>query len=376
MMPGPSEVGMAQTPTIQVGRVTVRALTDEDSHGRRRWRAEWYPEGGGGRMATRSLGRCLGDEAEVRAAELLAQGLELADPGARDTGGAQVETVRDLLAYWLGEQMARLERGEIADRTYIAYRGAVQRLVGQPQAPLPLRDVRLQALTSRRARAERDRRLAQGDAASSIRYDLAMLRSAMVWGDDLGLCDASRMEVPEVRAEDRAGKGYQKRTPTHDEIEQVHAELAVPWHSRLHLLLWHTGARVSEALGATWADVDREAGLVRLDGKTGARRVPVSAEVLDAMAPGIGGAHLVGEEAPSRASASFHHALSRACERAGVTRYSAHGLRRRRTVDLMESGVRPAVYEALMGHSWAMGVRDYDLPQVEDLHAAARKVRR
>lgn len=361
---------MAKRRTIQVGRVRARELSDPDAAGCSRWRAEWYPEGGGGRMATRSLGRCDPGEAEARAARLLLEDLDAA-PSGRTSDGATVETVRDLLAYWLGEQRQRRDRGEIRPATFDGYRYSVGRLVGSRDDPRPLRQVRLGAVTGRRVRTERDRRAAQGDTASTVRVDLIVLRAALTWGSELGLCAAPEWDLPTVDAE-RGGVGYQKRTPSHAEIAAVHAELRVDWQRRLHLLLWRTGARLGEGTSATWAGVDREACTVTLDGKTGARVVPVAPEVLQAMAPGIGGALLIGQGRPVHST--FHSALEKASRRAGVQRYSAHGLRRRRTVDLMEAGVRPAVYEALMGHSWAMGVRDYDRPQVEDLAAAVRRI--
>lgn len=181
-----------------------------------------------------------------------------------------------------------------------------------------------------------------------------------------------------------------RRLPKAITVAQVEALLAAPDEATplglrdraLLELLYGTGARISEAIGLAVDDLDREAGLVRLDGKGGKQRVvPVGSYAGRAVA-----AYLVRSRprlaaAGSGTPALFLNArggrLSRqsawtvlraAATRAGLeVEVSPHTLRHSFATHLLDGGADVRVVQELLGHASVTTTQVYTLVTVDRL---------
>lgn len=141
-------------------------------------------------------------------------------------------------------------------------------------------------------------------------------------------------------------------------------------------LLYGTGARISEAVGLAVDDLERAAGLVRLDGKGGKQRVvPVGSYARDAVegylvrgrpalaAAGTGGPALFLNQRGGRLSRQSAWAvLVAAAERAGLTgRVSPHTLRHSFATHLLDNGADVRVVQELLGHASVNTTQIYTL---------------
>ena len=147
-------------------------------------------------------------------------------------------------------------------------------------------------------------------------------------------------------------------------------------------LLYGTGARISEAVGLAVDDLERAAGLVRLDGKGGKQRVvPVGSYAKAAVdaylvrgrpalaAAGTGGAALFLNQRGGRLSRQSAWAvLVAAAERAGLAgRVSPHTLRHSFATHLLDGGADVRVVQELLGHASVTTTQVYTLVTVDRL---------
>ena len=147
-------------------------------------------------------------------------------------------------------------------------------------------------------------------------------------------------------------------------------------------LLYGTGARISEAVGLAVDDLERAAGLVRLDGKGGKQRVvPVGSYAAAAVeaylvrgrpalaAAGRGGPALFLNQRGGRLSRQSAWAgLSAAAGRAGLAgRVSPHTLRHSFATHLLDGGADVRVVQELLGHASVTTTQVYTLVTVERL---------
>ncbi len=147
-------------------------------------------------------------------------------------------------------------------------------------------------------------------------------------------------------------------------------------------LLYGTGARISEAVGLAVDDLERAAGLVRLDGKGGKQRVvPVGSYARDAVegylvrgrpalaAAGTGGPALFLNQRGGRLSRQSAWAvLVAAAERAGLAgRLSPHTLRHSFATHLLDGGADVRVVQELLGHASVTTTQVYTLVTVDRL---------
>jgi integrase/recombinase XerD len=162
-------------------------------------------------------------------------------------------------------------------------------------------------------------------------------------------------------------------------------------------LLYGTGARISEAVGLAVDDLDRDAGLVRLDGKGGRQRiVPVGSYALRAVAAylvrsrpalaaaGTGSPALLLNARGGRLSRqSAWTVLRTASRRAGlVEEVSPHTLRHSFATHLLDGGADVRVVQELLGHACVTSTQIYTLVTVDRLrevyataHPRARTLR-
>ncbi len=151
-------------------------------------------------------------------------------------------------------------------------------------------------------------------------------------------------------------------------------------------LLYGTGARISEAVGLAVDDLDRSAGLVRLDGKGGKQRiVPVGSFAQRAVedylvrgrpilaAAGRGSSALFLNARGGRLSRqSAWSVLRAAAERAGwaadrVSGLSPHVLRHSFATHLLDGGADVRVVQELLGHASVTTTQVYTLVTVDRL---------
>ncbi len=147
-------------------------------------------------------------------------------------------------------------------------------------------------------------------------------------------------------------------------------------------LLYGTGARISEIIGLSVDDLERDSGLVRLDGKGGKQRVvPVgsfalravnaylvrSRPVLAATGEGTAALFLNARGGPlSRQSAwSVLQAVAARADLAG--RVSPHTLRHSFATHLLDGGADVRVVQELLGHASVTTTQIYTLVTVEQL---------
>jgi integrase/recombinase XerD len=181
-----------------------------------------------------------------------------------------------------------------------------------------------------------------------------------------------------------------RRLPKAISVEQVEALLAAPdagsplgLRDRALLeLLYGTGARISEAVGLDVDDLDREAGLVRLDGKGGKTRiVPVgsyaAAAVEAYLVRGRPALATAGRGCPALLLNARGGRLSRqsawtvlraAAARAGLSSgVSPHTLRHCFATHLLDGGADVRVVQELLGHASVTTTQVYTLVTVDRL---------
>ena len=175
---------------------------------------------------------------------------------------------------------------------------------------------------------------------------------------------------------------------TVEQVEQLLAAAAAPdtplalRDAALLELLYGTGARISEAIGLAVDDVDRESGLVRLDGKGGKQRVvPVGSYALRAVeaylvrgrpvlaATGRGSAALfLNARGGPLSRQSAWAVLRAAAARAGLpAEISPHTLRHSFATHLLDGGADVRVVQELLGHASVTTTQIYTLVTVDQL---------
>jgi integrase/recombinase XerD len=181
-----------------------------------------------------------------------------------------------------------------------------------------------------------------------------------------------------------------RRLPKAIPVAQVEALLAAPDDSTplglrdraLLELLYGTGARISEAIGLDVDDLDRAAGLVKLDGKGGKQRiVPVGSYAARAVeaylvrgrpalaAAGTGTPALLLNARGGRLSRqSAWTVLRAAAARAGLADgLSPHVLRHSFATHLLDGGADVRVVQELLGHASVTTTQVYTLVTVDRL---------
>ena len=182
-----------------------------------------------------------------------------------------------------------------------------------------------------------------------------------------------------------------RRLPKAISVEQVEALLEAAGADQTPLalrdralleVLYGTGARISEAVGLAVDDLDRSAGLVRLDGKGGKQRlVPVGSYARSAVeaylvrarpvlsAAGTGGSALFLNARGGRLSRqSAWTVLRAACDKAGLAvDVSPHTLRHSFATHLLDGGADVRVVQELLGHASVATTQVYTLVTVDRL---------
>ncbi len=247
--------GKPRRPTpVTVEPVRARAVRGphRDGSGRWYWLAVTYPTGQKGKEKV--VWRGWADRSEITPilADIIANhGLIDSEPKKAD-----VKTVQDLLEAWLG---SRENASDLEANTKRASRSSARRLVGPPDCRTALSSILLTQLDRRHLEHYRD---TSTGAVSTVSRDLKTLRSAWLWGRDIGL--APDRSLPRLRRSSKQQTSkpvYTRYTPTESEVAAVMECIRRPYVRRAVLLLYATGGRISEITSLRWGAVapyDRE----------------------------------------------------------------------------------------------------------------------
>jgi integrase len=144
------------------------------------------------------------------------------------------------------------------------------------------------------------------------------------------------------------------RMPTRGELEQLYAALPLPAkYVPVVRLLEETGARVSSIVNITWGQWNNERKLLRISDKTAAgERLVVQVDGKPDLGVRPVGMRDQDRVFPGVTDDSVRAAMRRACEKAGIRRYSPHDLRHLSASRLLHDGkLSPAEIADRLGHS-------------------------
>jgi integrase len=238
-------------------------------------------------------------------------------------------------------------------------------------------------ITSDRVAAYAHARQAEGAAPATIRYELACLRRACNIAVRAGKM-TQRPYFPTISV-DNARKGFFERA----EFEAVIKELPEALRSFARFL-YLTGWRAGEAKGLTWAGVDFDAGVVRLE--PGVTKNREGREFPFAAFPALGQLLRAQRDHTStvekargciipyifhrngRRIRSYVAAWRAACECAGVGGRLVHDLRRTAVRNLERAGVSRSVAMQLTGHKTEAVYRRYAITSRVDLSEGVAKL--
>ena len=173
-------------------------------------------------------------------------------------------------------------------------------------------------------------------------------------------------------------QGY---TPNIKEVRKVIVHAREQWHSVLIKLCAETGVRVSEALGLEWTNIRNDIIYVKQSAvrqeigptktRNGKRKVQITTEMMLALKEMRlkSDSKFVFVNKEGRlltSSCALRQALEPACNLAGVTRFTFHGLRRFYINTLLDQGKRLDHVQKLVGHSIGSKVTDKHYRDIKD----------
>lgn len=340
---------------IIVGDIHARVRASRGERGERvYWIAERYTDG-----RTEHVWSGWATEREAQR-EL---GTRLASDDTTTKAPTADGTVRGLLGFYLGAEVAR---EDISPHTLAARRVAIRHLTRVLGAVLLDRVSRLTL------EHHRDVRLREGAATSVVVLELGTLLSAWRWGRQAGHTpdrdppQALRVKVVPKRPKD---------TPKPEQAAALLVRLE-GWQRLALLLLAGTGARAGEIGTLTWDRVDLAAATVTVTGKTGTRTIPIARPLVDALTAAPRVSDLVCGVAPATVRQRLGIRLHEVAAEIGLDIcVTPHALRRAASTLLIAAGVDAKAYEAIMGHSYRMGLRTYAESSQERERAAVQLAR-
>jgi integrase len=276
--------------------------------------------------------------------------------GAGETAPVSREPFDRYALGWIERYQGRTRRG-LADSTRASYRDSIVK-----NAIPFFGTTRLDAIDPPMVRDFIGSLVDRGLTGASVRRHIAPVRAMFaeaVEDGALRVNPASGVRVI-VRGERRTRK---PRMLTPEQVRRVLAEIPDE-HRDLVLFLSVTGTRISEALAATWADLDREHGapvfvVRRSKTEAGERTIPLSPEMNRRLLRRRAATGFAASEDPIFPSATgtpidprnFRRRVFReACRRAGVDA-TPHVLRHSLASLLFERGRTSAQVAAWLGHT-------------------------
>lgn len=289
------------------------------------------------------------DDVARHIATLVAEGRDDEPQGRRND---RVETVEDLLEFWLSAQLGR----PISDHTKRNNIKAAKHLVRR------LADKAVARLNTATLQTYYDERRTQDGAASrTVGNEVSTVIQAWNWarGQEHPLVPDRQLKRPLIRHRDR----LTRYLPDTDEFWAVWN--AVPesqqWAKTMLILMEATGARSGEIADLTWSDINWRRKQVRLDGKTGERWIRLAERALDWLRP-IRPRRAVGRVLTvtrTTAVKTLRVVLVNACEVAGVRYFSPKQIRAMVENRPYDAGGDPDVVSQFMGHTPEVSLRNY-----------------
>jgi len=340
---------MKRPKPFSVGEVRLRAVRGPKDGGQWYWRADRY-EGTSSKHGIKVwTGWGTKREASQAVAGLVAQGADLR-PSPTIAHSGTVQTVRDLMECWL---YTREARGDLQPGTKTADRVCGSRIVRE------IGDIHVDRLVLSVLERYRDDALHRDVASATVRLDFSKLGLAWTWARERGHVGDRDLRLPAVRL--RAKR--ERYTPSRREIAAT-LEHLTGWRRTFVQTLATTGARLGEIADLKWGDLDLTEGTIKVDGKTGERWIPITdrdlRERLIALRPECPRPSAsVWPVARGSIQGKLGRQIARACEQAGVHRWTPHGLRRFVATELISNGVDVRTAADILGHTPEMLLRVY-----------------
>ena len=327
----------------------------------------------------KSLGTMTGTRDEVRR-----HLFGLAAEAETGTGPGTLVTVGDLASYWLGHCRDRMagHGKRLAASSFNRYEEAMAALVGPVY---DLRGVALLDVTTVFLKTTATRVLKAGETPSNVDYRIRRLITAWNWARSMDLVPERPLVPPPWAGSKRATPATPTEPVLLEALAILRRSFRAPWVYRMVFVQAYTGLRVGEMADLTWANVDLDRKVLRVqqDGersKTGGRDVYFDDSVKAVLVQcfelfsGRRGDHVF----PTRYGAmlkamSRTGLLGQVCEGMGLRSdelFSSHGLRRFSVRRLRRAGVDVTTNAAHHGHSIGVMLKIYDEALPEDKQSA------
>lgn len=149
-----------------------------------------------------------------------------------------------------------------------------------------------------------------------------------------------------------------------------------PFAAGLFKLAMYTGRRVGELLGARWADVDLDKGILTLpQTKVGERQFVYLNEPAAGVLHGLprieGNPFVIAGDVPGKPLIFYRRAWNRILKRTDIDPFPPHGLRHNYASTLVAAGVPLETVGHLLGHKNTVTTRKYAHHRPDQLHRAA-----
>jgi integrase len=318
--------------------------------------------------------------ARERLAKLVADGPLPKSDSNPATSARDVRTVADLINAWKDWQKERNEAGKLADESYTRYQITAAYWI------TPIGDLSAKRLGRDEVETVVNSWLTGGSAPRTVEFAVRILRMidpALGFKRDLSGVPDLKGVAPVIREDEFV---YCGNTPSPQEFGKVLTKLPSTHRGRALHLQAIVGARVGEIAALKPADYERDTGKLWLSGadegrgrkgKKARRPFPLPPE----------GRKLVLEQIARRAddpdgylfpmgahpAPSLNGMLADACEKAGVARFSTHGLRRMVVMRMLDAGNNAKTVSKLTGHSLKTLLAHYVRPTPDHLQQAVRR---
>jgi integrase len=231
------------------------------------------------------------------------------------------------------------------------------------------------SLTADRIRGYAARRLKEGNAKSTVRGDLSVLKRAFAIAVELGRLGTAPVIKPPTVGKENARSGFLTRA----EFERLRDALPSDLRDPVEFLFW-SGWRVSEMRTLEWKDVQSD-GTIWLDPQKSknneGRELPLNEslrEIIErakAKRPSLQ-SRFVFLRADGSPIGLFRKSWATACRKAGLGSIIVHDLRRTAIRNLVRSGVSETVAMSLSGHKTRAIFDRYNITSSDDRKNAMR----
>jgi integrase len=314
----------------------------------------------------------------------------------RESSGSGKETdAKKLLAKRLGEVASgklpgvyfdRVKWDELAEDYLVNFRLQSRKSVVRAEIVLEhlkehFSGMRVTEITSATVDRYIEQRLGEEMANGTVNRELAVLRAALVLGARQTPPKVDRVPFIRTLGEGKPRQGF------FEHGDYLRLLKALPEYLRPVLTFaYHTGWRRGEVLGLTWAQVDREAGIVRLEPGTTkndqGRTIYLDGELRTVIEEQWKRRVRLGSALPwvflnaagtAAIGPNFTDVWKRACKAAGCPAKVFHDLRRTACRNMVRAGIPERVAMMQSGHKTRAIFDRYNIVSDADLKQAAAK---